>query len=83
MSAAAASATRQVSAVIICTSSTARTFAGSAIASSSDSGPFPIEPRPAFVLLSAGIGMAIALISAIIPYRKTARLDPIEALRRE
>jgi lipoprotein-releasing system permease protein len=53
----------------------------SAIASSSDSGLFPIEPQPGFVLLSAGIGIAIALISAIIPYRKTARLDPIEVIQ--
>ena len=53
----------------------------SAIASSSDSGLFPIEPQPGFVVLSAGIGIAIALISAIIPYRKTARLDPIEVIQ--
>ena len=44
-------------------------------------GLFPIEPRVGFVLLSAGIGIAIALISAIIPYRKTARLDPIEVIQ--
>jgi len=53
----------------------------SAIASSSDSGLFPIEPQAGFVLFSAAIGIAIALISAIIPYRKTARLDPIEVIQ--
>ncbi len=53
----------------------------SAIASSSNSGLFPIQPQPGFVLFSAGIGIAIALISAIIPYRKTARLDPIEVIQ--
>lgn len=51
------------------------------IARSQDTGLFPIEPQVGFVLLSAGIGIAIALISAIIPYRKTARLDPIEVIQ--
>ena len=45
------------------------------------SGLFPIQPQAGFVLLSAAIGIAIALISAIIPYRKTARLDPIEVIQ--
>ncbi|MBN1630218.1 MAG: ABC transporter permease [Thermoleophilia bacterium] len=53
----------------------------SAVAKSGDSGLFPIEPKLGFVLLSAGIGIAIALISAIIPFRKTARLDPIEVIQ--
>jgi lipoprotein-releasing system permease protein len=51
------------------------------IARQSDTGLFPIEPRLSFVLLSAGIGIAVALISAIIPYRKTARLDPIQVIQ--
>jgi lipoprotein-releasing system permease protein len=42
---------------------------------------FVMEPRLGFVLISAGIGIAVALISAIIPYRKTARLDPIEVIQ--
>lgn len=42
---------------------------------------FVIEPRLSFVLLSAGIGIAVALVSAIIPYRKTARLDPIQVIQ--
>ncbi len=53
----------------------------SAIASSGDSSLFPIQAQLSFVLFSAGIGIAIALISAIIPYRKTARLDPIEVIQ--
>jgi lipoprotein-releasing system permease protein len=53
----------------------------SLVAKSGDSGLFPIEPKPGFILLSAGIGIAIALISAIIPYRKTARLDPIQVIQ--
>ena len=51
------------------------------IARQGDTGLFPIEPRLSFVLLSAGIGIAVALISAIIPYRKTARLDPIQVIQ--
>lgn len=51
------------------------------IARGGDTGLFPIEPRLGFVLLSAAIGIAVALISSIIPYRKTARLDPIEVIQ--
>jgi len=51
------------------------------IARSGDSSLFPIEPQLGFVLLSAAIGIIIALVSAIIPYRKTARLDPIEVIQ--
>ncbi len=51
------------------------------LSSGSDSGLFPIEPRLGFVLFSAGIGIAIALLSAVIPYRKTSRLDPIEVIQ--
>jgi len=53
----------------------------SVIAERGDTGLFPIEPQLSFILLSAGIGIAIALISAIIPYRKTARLDPIQVIQ--
>ncbi|MBN1629315.1 MAG: ABC transporter permease [Thermoleophilia bacterium] len=51
------------------------------VARSSDSGLFPIEPKLGFVLISAAIGIGISLISAIIPYRKTARLDPIQVIQ--
>jgi lipoprotein-releasing system permease protein len=53
----------------------------STLARRSDTGLFPITPRVSFVLLSAAIGIAVALLSAIIPYRKTARLDPIEVIQ--
>ncbi len=53
----------------------------SSIAKSGNSGLFPITPQLSFVLLSAAIGIIIALVSAIIPYRKTARLDPIEVIQ--
>jgi lipoprotein-releasing system permease protein len=53
----------------------------SAIARQGDSGLFPIEPRPSFILISAAIGIGVALVSAIIPYRKTSRLDPIEVIQ--
>jgi phosphoribosyl-AMP cyclohydrolase len=39
------------------------------------------EPKLSFVLFSAAIGIGVALVSAIIPYRKTARLDPIEVIQ--
>lgn len=42
---------------------------------------FTIEPRLSFVFLSAGIGMAVALASAIIPTRATSKLDPIEVIQ--
>jgi len=50
-------------------------------ATQGDTGLFPIEPRLGFVLLSAGIGIGIALASAVIPYRKTSRLDPIQVIQ--
>ena len=53
----------------------------SALAKRGDSGLFPIEPQLGFVLISAGIGIGVALVSAIIPYRRTARLDPIEVIQ--
>jgi len=42
---------------------------------------FSIEPKLSFVFLSAGIGMAVALASAIIPTRATSKLDPIEVIQ--
>lgn len=42
---------------------------------------FEIEPRPAFVLGSAAVGVAVALASAIVPTRRTSRLDPIEVIQ--
>jgi lipoprotein-releasing system permease protein len=52
-----------------------------AIARSGNSNLFAIQPTLSFVLFSAAIGIGISLVSAIIPYRKTARLDPIEVIQ--
>ncbi len=53
----------------------------SSLAAGPDSGLFPIELQPSFVAFSAGVGISIALLSAVIPYRSTARLDPIEVIQ--
>jgi len=42
---------------------------------------FPIVAQPGFIAISAGIGILVALLSAIIPTRKTAKLDPIEVIQ--
>ena len=42
---------------------------------------FPVEVDPAFAATSAAIGLGIALLSALIPYRSTSRLDPIEVIQ--
>ncbi len=42
---------------------------------------FSIEVEPGFVLFSASIGLGVALMSAVIPIRKTSRLDPIEVIQ--
>jgi lipoprotein-releasing system permease protein len=42
---------------------------------------FPVSIDPAFAAASAGVGLAIALLSALIPYRRTSRLDPIEVIQ--
>jgi len=42
---------------------------------------FAIEPEPAFIALSAAVGISVALASSIIPTRTTSRLDPIEVIQ--
>jgi lipoprotein-releasing system permease protein len=42
---------------------------------------FPIIPQPGFIAISAGIGILVALLSSLIPIRKTTRLDPIEVIQ--
>ena len=42
---------------------------------------FEIQPQLGFVLLSASIGILVALLSSIIPTRSTSRLDPIEVIQ--
>jgi lipoprotein-releasing system permease protein len=42
---------------------------------------FSIEPKPSFVLISAGVGISVALASSIFPIRRTSKLDPIEVIQ--
>ncbi len=56
-------------------------IAGFDAAASSSAGLFPVNIDPAFVAISAAIGVGIALLSALIPYRRTSRLDPIEVIQ--
>ena len=42
---------------------------------------FTITMQPSFVAISALIGMIVALLSSIIPIRRTSRLDPIEVIQ--
>jgi len=42
---------------------------------------FSITPEPTFIAISAGIGLAVALASSIIPARRTSRVDPIEVIQ--
>lgn len=53
----------------------------SSLAAGPDSGLFPIDLQLSFLAFSAGVGISIALLSAAIPYRSTARLDPIEVIQ--
>jgi len=43
--------------------------------------PFTINMDPKFVAASAAIGIAVALLSSIIPIRRTSKLDPIEVIQ--
>lgn len=43
--------------------------------------PFSIRIEPGFAAISACVGVLVALASAIIPTRKTSRLDPIEVIQ--
>jgi lipoprotein-releasing system permease protein len=43
--------------------------------------PFSISPEPTFIAISAAIGMIVALLSSIIPARRTSRVDPIEVIQ--
>lgn len=42
---------------------------------------FNVRPSPTLILVSAGIGIAVSLLSSIIPSRSTSRLDPIEVIQ--
>ena len=56
-------------------------IAGFDAAASGSEALFPVSVDPGFAALSAGIGIGIALLSAVIPYRTTTRLDPIEVIQ--
>jgi putative ABC transport system permease protein len=43
----------------------------------------PVETPASFVLLALGVSLAVGLVSGVLPARRAARLDPIEALRTE
>ena len=43
--------------------------------------PFSITIQPDKLLIAGGVGMFVALASAILPYRKTSKLDPIEVIQ--
>jgi len=42
---------------------------------------FTIDPQWAFVALSFAVGVAVALLSSVIPSRRTSKLDPIEVIQ--
>jgi lipoprotein-releasing system permease protein len=42
---------------------------------------FSVRPSPTLILVSALIGIAVALLSSVIPARSTSRLDPIEVIQ--
>jgi lipoprotein-releasing system permease protein len=56
-------------------------IAGFTLGTAGSTSGFPIDAQPSFVAISAGIGLAVALLSAIIPTRRTTRLDPIEVIQ--
>jgi lipoprotein-releasing system permease protein len=42
---------------------------------------FSVQPSPTLILVSVAVGLAVALLSSIIPSRKTSRVDPIEVIQ--
>ena len=43
--------------------------------------PFSISMDPKFVAVSACIGVVVAMLSSIVPIRRTSKLDPIEVIQ--
>ena len=56
-------------------------IAGFTLGTKNSPSAFPIIPQPGFIAISAGIGIVVALLSSLIPIRKTTRLDPIEVIQ--
>ena len=42
---------------------------------------FPIHPQVWFIVLSFGVGVLVAMLSSLIPSRRTTKLDPIEVIQ--
>jgi len=42
---------------------------------------FTITPQWSFVAVSFAVGVLVALLSSLIPSRRTSRLDPIEVIQ--
>ena len=43
----------------------------------------PLKTKPEFVLAALGVSLAVGLIAGVLPARRAAGLDPVEALRAE
>ena len=43
----------------------------------------PVHTPLSFVLLAEGIAIVIGLLAGVLPARRAAQLDPVEALRAE
>ena len=43
--------------------------------------PFSVTAQPAYVLFAAAIGIGVALLSSVVPIRRTSKLDPIEVIQ--
>jgi len=56
-------------------------IAGFTFGTAKSGASFPITPQPGFIAVSVTVGILVALLSAIIPTRNTARLDPIEVIQ--
>ncbi len=42
---------------------------------------FSVSPSPTLILVSAAVGVSVALLSSVLPTRATSRLDPIEVIQ--
>ena len=42
---------------------------------------FPIHPQIAFIVISFAVGVLVAMLSSLIPSRRTTKLDPIEVIQ--